>query len=66
MKQYIEQLVELSKIDKAIDAFTPKMEAVKARLEQAKKERDELAKRLIESMKRLKSAKSSAIKMSFT
>jgi len=33
MKQYIEQLVELSKIDKEIDAFEPKIAEIRAELE---------------------------------
>ncbi|WP_187647869.1 zinc ribbon domain-containing protein [Nitrosophilus labii] len=39
MKQFIEQLVELSKIDKDIDAFEPKIAEIRARLEKVEKEK---------------------------
>ncbi len=42
MKQFINQLVELSKIDKAIDDFGPKIEAVQAKLKNAQKELKDL------------------------
>lgn len=42
MKQFINQLVELSKIDKAIDDFGPKIEAAQAKLKNAQKELSEL------------------------
>ncbi len=44
MKEYIDELVKLAKIDKAIDDFTPKMAQVEQRLKNAQKERDEIAK----------------------
>ena len=40
MKQYINQIIELSKIDKAIDDFGPKIEAVEAKLKRAQEEVD--------------------------
>jgi len=39
MKQYIEQLVELSKVDKEIDAFEPKIVEIRARLERVLKDK---------------------------
>jgi len=42
MKQYIQQLVELSKIDKQIDDFGPKIEEVKARLTKVEEEKQTL------------------------
>ncbi|WP_281950318.1 zinc ribbon domain-containing protein [Nitrosophilus kaiyonis] len=40
MKQYIKQLVELSKVDKEIDSFEPKIIEVKSRLENVEKEKN--------------------------
>ena len=42
MKQYIQQLVELSKIDKQIDDFGPKIEEVKSRLQKVEEEKKAL------------------------
>jgi len=42
MKQFINQLVELSKVDKAIDDFGPKIEAAQAKLKKAQQELSDL------------------------
>ena len=44
MKQYIQQLVELAKIDKAIDDFGPKIAEVESKLKFAKKDVEDLEK----------------------
>ncbi len=46
MKQYIDQLVELSRIDKEIDDFGPKIEAVEARLKEAQAKVEEAKNRI--------------------
>ncbi len=42
MNRYLEQLIELSKIDKEIDSFEPKIEAIKKELFLVQKKEDEL------------------------
>ncbi|MRJ01859.1 MAG: hypothetical protein GXO19_01835 [Epsilonproteobacteria bacterium] len=54
MKQFINQLVELSKIDREIDSFGPKIEAVEGRLKRALKEVEELKREVEEVEEQIK------------
>ena len=42
MRQYIEQLVNLSKLDKEIDSFEPKIKDIKSKLERVQKDKSEI------------------------
>ena len=46
MNKYLEQLVELSKIDKDIDEFAPRLEKVERILRTTKDEQDEILRQI--------------------